>query len=47
MCILCEEPFRTLLIAFAALGAVTLVRLGHKGLRRVMASQRATVDRAS
>jgi hypothetical protein len=34
MCFLCEEPFRTIFIALAALGVVSLLRLAHKGLRR-------------
>jgi hypothetical protein len=46
MCILCEEPFRTLLIGLAALGAVTLIHLAHKGFLRLRSPQRTAVDRA-
>ena len=35
MCFLCEEPFRTIFIALAAVGAVSLLRLGHRGFRRL------------
>jgi hypothetical protein len=37
MCFLCEEPFRTIFIALAAVGAVSLIRAGHKVIRRVFA----------
>jgi hypothetical protein len=35
MCFLCEEPFRTIFIALAAVGAVTLIRAGHRMIRRL------------
>lgn len=35
MCFLCEEPFRTVFIALAAIGVVSLVRLAHKGIKRL------------
>jgi len=44
MCFLCEEPFRTIFIALAAVGVVSLVRLAHKGLTRFVAR---TPERAS
>jgi hypothetical protein len=50
MCFLCEEPFRTLFIALAAIGAVSLVRTilkGVKRLRSVGAAEAAALDRAS
>jgi hypothetical protein len=44
MCFLCEEPFRTIFIALAAVGAVSLLRLVHKGIRRLIPG---TAERAS
>jgi hypothetical protein len=46
MCILCEEPFRSILIGLAALGAVSLVRMAQKGLKRLRSSADVVVDDA-
>jgi hypothetical protein len=35
MCFLCEEPFRSVFIALAAIGAVSIVRLLQKGVKRL------------
>lgn len=43
MCFLCEEPFRTIFIALAAIGAVSLLRLGQKAIKRLWV---ARVERA-
>jgi hypothetical protein len=47
MCFLCEEPFRTLFIALAAIGAVSLVRMMQKGIKRLRPSSLTSADRAS
>jgi hypothetical protein len=47
MCIFCEEPFRSVLIGLAALGAVCLVRMVQKGVERLRSPARAVTDKAS
>jgi hypothetical protein len=47
MCILCEEPFRSILIGLAALGAVSLFRMAQKGLKRFRSSPAVAADDAS
>ena len=47
MCIFCEEPFRSVLIGLAALGAVCLVRMVQKGVERLRSPARVVTDKAS